>query len=380
MSKPNETALTEILPVFNDTKLELIRLLKEATEIEHSLLVQYLYAAFSVKSNRYPRLIGRGYRMPGQSTDLLGVAIEEMDHLDTVNRLLVELGAAPNLERQDFPYEHTIYPFPLNLEPLSLQSLAKYIYVEASASAIDPNHNDNQEPKKKKFLRRLYKELGRGCRPNQLGSLYSAILNRLTQLEQESAEALPNIDKWRTRLEKIKGEGETEHFDVFKSIFLGDHEGFRDVDSPWMLEPSDNDYPAYQIPMNPTAFPQGANSIDNSPGRELAWLSDLHYWLVCMLLDFSYRGYDKLHAAAREHMVGPLRQVGFQLPKMGLGIPFDRLSFGYARGKGPEHMKKLILRLLDEIESLEHSLASNLPVGYSPGQTIEQTRKLLYSL
>ena len=142
MRKTIDIVLNKIRPSFRDAKLELIRLLKEATEIEHSLLVQYLYATFSIKSDRYPRLVGRGDRMPGKSRDLLGVAIEEMDHLDTVNRFLVELGSAPNLERQDFPYEHTIYPFPLNLEPLSLQSLAKYIYVEASKPRLFMEHVD----------------------------------------------------------------------------------------------------------------------------------------------------------------------------------------------------------------------------------------------
>ena len=230
------------------------------------------------------------------------------------------------------------------------------------------------------FLQALYDELGSACQPNQLGSLYTTILDRLNKLEELEdilPKPLPDIDKWRTRLEEIKGEGETEHFNVFRSIFLADHSAFVDVDSPWMLDPSHNDYPAYRIPINPTAFPGNANSIDDSKARELAWLSNLHYWLVCMLLDLSYRGFDKLHTAAREHMVGPLRLIGFQLAKMGMGIPFDRLSLGYARGMGSENMRNLILRFLDETESLEHRYKSNLPDGYNPSQAIGRTRKLL---
>jgi hypothetical protein len=56
----------------------------------------------------------------------MGVIIEEMQHLRGVNRLLVELGAAPVLTRQDFPYESDLYPFPFELAPLSSVSLAKY--------------------------------------------------------------------------------------------------------------------------------------------------------------------------------------------------------------------------------------------------------------
>jgi len=44
---------------FQDPYLELVRLVREATEIEHALLVQYLYASFSVKS-RYQAVIGTG--------------------------------------------------------------------------------------------------------------------------------------------------------------------------------------------------------------------------------------------------------------------------------------------------------------------------------
>ena len=106
---------------FDDPYLELLRLLNEAAEIEHALMLQYLYAAFSLKP-RYALLQGS----PVEWKDhLLGVAIQEMTHLHQVNRLLVELGGAPKLVRQDFPYEPEIYPFTLTLEPLSRSSLAK---------------------------------------------------------------------------------------------------------------------------------------------------------------------------------------------------------------------------------------------------------------
>ena len=38
-----------VLRDFNDPYLELLRLLTVAAEIEHGLMVQYLYAGFSVK-------------------------------------------------------------------------------------------------------------------------------------------------------------------------------------------------------------------------------------------------------------------------------------------------------------------------------------------
>src|SRR5262249_10895415 len=86
---------------FADPYLELVRLLHEASEVEHSRMLQYLYGAFSLKP-AYRSIAGYGNANAG---DLLGVAIQEMQHLATVNRLLVALGAAPYLVREDFPYE-----------------------------------------------------------------------------------------------------------------------------------------------------------------------------------------------------------------------------------------------------------------------------------
>src|SRR5690606_15002744 len=125
-------ATTPIFRDFTDPYLELIRLLREAAEIEHDLMVQYLYGAFSLKP-AYAELVG--HPQPGSSS-FLGVTVEEMRHLGAVNRLLVELNAAPVLSRQDFPYDSDIYPFPFELVPLGPVSLAKFTYCEAAPEAL----------------------------------------------------------------------------------------------------------------------------------------------------------------------------------------------------------------------------------------------------
>jgi len=153
----------------DDPYLELVRLLREASEIEHALMVQYLYAANSLKP-AYEMV--RGFEF-ASSSDLLGVAVGEMLHLATVNKMLVAVDAAPNLVRQDFPYETDIYPFELNLEPLTRTTLARYVYTEASAEALDPAHPDNADPDKQEFLALLQTELG-GVEPNRLGSMSTA--------------------------------------------------------------------------------------------------------------------------------------------------------------------------------------------------------------
>jgi hypothetical protein len=149
--KPGEK--DQLVYEFKDPLLELVRLLREASEIEHALLVQYLYAAFSVRPKYQRSIVGRAF--PISARNLLGVAVQEMQHLDDVNQMLVAVGASPNLLRQDFPYEPAIYPFAFNLEPMSRGSLAKYVWTEAPAG--DP------------FLPQLEPVLGE-LRPNHLGT------------------------------------------------------------------------------------------------------------------------------------------------------------------------------------------------------------------
>src|SRR3954471_20691602 len=92
--------VNQIVQEFQDPFLELVRLVREASEIEHALLVQYLFAGFSVKP-RYQGLAGGGF--PPLASSFLSVAVQEMHHLNEVNELLMELGASPNLLSQDFP-------------------------------------------------------------------------------------------------------------------------------------------------------------------------------------------------------------------------------------------------------------------------------------
>src|SRR5258708_15418485 len=72
---------------------DLVRRLRKAAEVEQALMLQYLYAAFSLK----PAYLGVvASRAPG-TVDLTSVAIQKMQHLVTVNRLLVALGIGPTL-------------------------------------------------------------------------------------------------------------------------------------------------------------------------------------------------------------------------------------------------------------------------------------------
>jgi Ferritin-like len=106
-----------------------VYLLHVAAEIEHSLMVQYLYAAYSLGGPQVPAAHMEDTRQWQEI--ILGVAKEEMGHLMTVQNVLILLGAAPSLDRQDYPFDSEFYPFTFNLRPLTLGSLATYICAES---------------------------------------------------------------------------------------------------------------------------------------------------------------------------------------------------------------------------------------------------------
>ena len=103
-------------------------LLHTASEIEHSLMVQYLYAAYSLGGDRAPSDVQT--HIPEWRNTILDIAKEEMGHFITVQNVLRLIGGALNLDREDFPWDIDFYPFPFSLEPCTKVSLAKYVYAE----------------------------------------------------------------------------------------------------------------------------------------------------------------------------------------------------------------------------------------------------------
>jgi hypothetical protein len=114
-----------------DTRAELISALREAAEIEHGLMIQYLFPALTMKKR-----LDEGLTAPQQRLArawegvVLQVAVEEMGHLGTVCNLLASVGARPHLNRPNFPQEIGYYPFPFDLVPFSDEALYRMLVFE----------------------------------------------------------------------------------------------------------------------------------------------------------------------------------------------------------------------------------------------------------
>ena len=340
---------TQVFSVFDSPYLELVRLLHEASEIEHALMLQYLYASFSVNPI-YAQISSR----------LRRISIDEMEHLGKVSRFLSALGGSPHLLSQDFPYFQDIYPFPLDLEPLSRNTVAKYTYVEASAAAIAM-----PTPEDEAFVQELLSVLGPETVPNQIGSLYNRILEIINSAPNELIENAPDINDaselndFERQIEDIKNEGEIEHYLFFKSVFLGDHSEFDGVPNVWSLDPSDPNYPSIDIKKNPSAYRGSQNQISDPDALQIAYLSNLHYWVILLLLDLYYRyGQSGIYLGlAISHMRRGVEPLGKHLVKTAqTGLPFDASPIGYNTGKSEALEKMVINSILAEAKQLVESI------------------------
>src|SRR5829696_6698215 len=83
-----------------DTREELINALIEAAELEHGLLIQYLFAAYSLKRRPSEGIsVEQVEQVREWGGAILGVARQEMAHLGTVCNLLTAIGGSPRFGR-----------------------------------------------------------------------------------------------------------------------------------------------------------------------------------------------------------------------------------------------------------------------------------------
>ena len=119
-------------------RTELLHLLARAAEVEHSLMAQYLFAAYSFKQDASEGLtdeqLNRAFEWERM---ILLVARQEMEHLGLVTNLLTAVGGAPSLGHPRFPYATSLYGHVMALEPFSVPALQKFVCFERPDD-IDP--------------------------------------------------------------------------------------------------------------------------------------------------------------------------------------------------------------------------------------------------
>jgi hypothetical protein len=125
-----------------ETRGALVDALTEASELEHGLLVQYLFAALSMKKFASEGLApDQQEAARGWESMVLGIAREEMAHLGTVCNMLAAVGAAPQFRRPNFPQPAGFaYPFDFELTRYSDEALYRFVRAELPQGESEPKH------------------------------------------------------------------------------------------------------------------------------------------------------------------------------------------------------------------------------------------------
>jgi hypothetical protein len=266
---------------------ETIYLLHIAAEVEHALMVQYLYAAFSLEGSQDTpehAAIAADWR-----STLFDIAREEMGHLVTVENLLQLIGGPVTFEREDFPIVAGLYPFEFTLEPLTKHSLAKYVVAEM------PDEDEIEDPQLKQEIEEIKNVAllsNEEQTVNRVGAIYDELMRLFGSLpsadiQPESRRYQARPDEWSlgqknvlirqasTRREALlalqavaeQGEGATmesisdvperSHFERFLEIYRA----FPDDSSTWK--------PARRVPFNPTIeATQPPDNLDKATEEE----------------------------------------------------------------------------------------------------------------
>lgn len=387
-----DSARRTIPRAFDDPYLELLRLLDAAASIEHTLMVVYLAALFSIKDD-YQAVRGdpssvsflehnpqgpRGSEVLLEPDTFLDVAIEEMQHLGLANRFLIDLGASPNLTPELLGSSSDVYPFTVEPCPLTRFVAATFLWIEADQCALNnaPGCEGTVEPESFVLeVRRVLREGGAqldevpvdATVPDHVGSLY----NRILEISRQVAEAPPpfllSTFPWaehERNMRWIAQEGEVAHYGFFRGVFSGAAFG---RDGRVWDDPRAAAYPSHRLTYR-SAYPNHPNAIPDPNARQVAWLGNLHYWIVLALLDARYRGPGMaLQYHATDVMTRGLWYLGLHLAReYGIGLPFDQLGSSYGLGRDIPCSRAVLVRLVDEAASTARKLEDEglVPLDY----------------
>jgi hypothetical protein len=319
--EPEEVPFT--IPAQFNGKDYITMLLHVDAEIEHGLMLQYLYSAYSIGGPGVPEQYRE--RVHNWKSIILGISKEEMGHFISVQNVLKIIGAPLNFGRESYPWDVPFYPFPFTLERFTLKSLAKYVYAEAPSDwltsddpiAVEINESVHAQASDPHTVGALFKvllqliqdpavipdeafqpgtypyqakfdEWGRGYTGGERGSADARFMKSPDVLV---APLLSRDDAYNA-LSEIAEQGEGEevdsdtpsHFERFLFIY----KEFKDI----LAETGGAFDPAYNVATNPYAGePDDAGSASNEPADEMEQnvITNPEAILWANLLDTRYR-------------------------------------------------------------------------------------------
>lgn len=309
----------------------LIMLLHLAAELEQALMVQYLYAAYSLGGEQAQQ---HEAKVQEWRNAILGVAKEEMGHLLTVQNVLCLLGGPISFEREDYPWDTPYYPFVFCLEKLTLKSLAKYVFAEmpkpedcqhnaADAQVIEdvremlqdkaghpvgeiyekilelvadasriPDADFNADSYR---IQASFDDWGRGYRPAPFpphakitnsppGITDTRLIIRQMATRTEALDALRDLAGQGESPLQPRSKTEPSHFERFAKIFR-EFKAIQEAEPGWC---PCRDVPENPVIAEPTKVMKGATCVTAEPSRTWASLFNVRYRMLLTYLAHTF--------------------------------------------------------------------------------------------
>src|SRR5690349_4981161 len=328
-------------------------LLIQASQVEHLIMCQYLYASFSLKTGPDEGLTAeQGGAVARWHEVLTGIAIEEMLHLALVANVMTAIGAAPSLTRPNFPRRSEYLPpgVQFALLPFGDAALTHFLYLErpegmerADAEGFlpgpppDPIAADELMPRLQDFatVGHLYRGIEDG-----LSHLAERLGERVLFAGPARAQATPDLFRWpqliavsdlasaRAAIDEIieQGEGARGHWQpAHYGRFLGiweEYQSLRKQDPEF--EPARPVIPAFTRQPFDIAEPQPL--LTDPVTRRVAESFNLSYEVLLQLLTRFFTHTDEtdeqlrtLVEAAFGLMAGVMRPLAGALTAMPAG-------------------------------------------------------------
>jgi rubrerythrin len=175
-------------------RADLIQALTVASQLEHGLMLMYLYTAFSMKCNveelrnekQPPDLLQDKLR--NWKGMILRVARQEMEHLGFVCNMLSAIGGNTYFDRPNFPQTAQFWPtkLPIQLEKFGVEALLNFLAYEKPENLVD-TELDQAMPKAKLLASPQPKE----PKFESLGELYKQIRTAFATLPEDQLFLVP---------------------------------------------------------------------------------------------------------------------------------------------------------------------------------------------
>jgi hypothetical protein len=340
-------------------------LLAEASQLEHMIMCQYLFAEFSLKQGVEEGLSAEQTEAVERWRKVLrGIAVEEMLHLALVANVMASIGAAPTFTRPNFPQRSGYFPsgIQLDLLPFGERALKHFLYLERpegmerqDAEGFVPGApprealtEDELMPRGQEFLTvgHLYRGIEDGLR-----TLTARFGERAVFVGSPRAQATPELVQWPQLIavtgldsslaaigeiieqgEGARGDWREAHYGRFLTIWEEYH-ALRDRDPSF--EPARPVLAAFT--RQPFDIAAEATIISDPITHRLAELATVGYELVLHLLTRFFTHTDEtdeqlelLIGAAIDVMAGVVRPLGTAMAKLPIGPPHEDSTAGFA--------------------------------------------------